>query len=55
MTRKHFTRTAQIVSKIQDPQVRRATALSFAAWFKEENSNFKTPMFIQACEPKGEQ
>lgn len=52
MTRKHFKRTAQIISKIQNPQVRRATALSFAVWFKEENSRFKTQTFMEACEPE---
>ena len=28
MTRKHFKRAAEIIAKIEDPQVRRATALS---------------------------
>tara|TARA_R110000782_G_scaffold78403_1_gene156274 strand:+ start:58 stop:237 length:180 start_codon:yes stop_codon:yes gene_type:complete len=51
MTRKHFIRTANIISKIGDSQVRQATALNFAVWFKEENSNFKTQTFLEACEP----
>jgi len=51
MTRKHFRRTAQIISKIQDSQIRRSTALSFAVWFKEENPRFKTQTFVEACEP----
>jgi hypothetical protein len=49
MTRKHFKRAAEIISKIEDPQVRRATALSFAVWFREENPRFKTQLFIDAC------
>ena len=52
MTRKHFKRTAEIISKIEDPQVRRATALSFAVWFREENPRFKTQTFLEACEPR---
>jgi len=52
MTRKHFRRVAQIVSNIQDPQARRATALSFVVWFKEDNPRFKTQTFMEACEPK---
>lgn len=49
MTRKHFKRAAEIIAKIEDPQVRRATALSFAVWFREENPRFKTQLFINAC------
>ena len=54
MTRKHFKRTALIVSKIQDSQVRRSTALSFAIWFKEENPRFKTQTFLETCKAEAE-
>ena len=52
MTRKHFKRAAEIISKVEDSQVRRATALSFAVWFKEENPRFKTQTFLEAGEPR---
>ena len=52
MTRKHFKRTAEIISRIQDTPTRRTTALNFAIWFKEENSRFKTQTFMEACEPE---
>ena len=53
MTRKQFVKVAAIVSAIEDEDARKATALSFARWFMNENPRFKVERFLRACEPEG--
>ena len=52
MTRKHFRKMADIISTIPDQNIRKATALSFARWCKDENPRFKMDRFLKACQPK---
>ena len=49
MTRKHFKMVAQVVSAIDDMDIRKETALNFASEFQKENPRFDIERFIKAC------
>jgi hypothetical protein len=49
MTKKHFVMVAQVVSAIDDINIRRETALNFASEFQKENPRFDIERFIKAC------
>ena len=49
MTRKHFVMVAQVVSAIDDVNIRRETALNFASEFQKENPRFDIEKFVKAC------
>lgn len=49
MTKKHFVMVAQVVSAIDDMDIRRETALNFASEFQKENPRFDIERFVKAC------
>ena len=49
MTKKHFQLVANVVSAIDDINIRRETALNFASEFQKENPRFDIQKFIKAC------
>ena len=49
MTRQHFEMIAEVVSAIENPDTRKATALNFTVKLHECNINFDTCRFLKAC------
>jgi hypothetical protein len=49
VTKKHFQLVANVVSAIDDINIRRETALNFASEFQKENPRFDIQKFIKAC------
>jgi hypothetical protein len=49
MTKKHFQLVANVVSAIDDMDIRKETALNFASEFQKENPRFDITRFIEAC------
>ena len=49
MTKKHFVMIAQVVSAIDDSDMRSEVALNFASEFQKENPRFDISRFLKAC------
>ena len=50
MTRQHFEMIADVVSAIENPDIRKTTALNFTVKLHECNINFDTCRFLKACQ-----
>jgi hypothetical protein len=51
ISRKHFQRIADIISTVEDEEIRNKLSLDFSVYFKDENKNFKIDRFLEACRP----
>ena len=49
MSRKHYIRTAEILSEVEDYDDRRRLAHAFAYMFQEDNVFFDRAKFLAAC------
>lgn len=49
MTRKNYEATAEIVSRISNPNTREMVALDFSAMFAADNDRFDRIIFLTAC------
>lgn len=49
MTKKHFQLVANVVSAIDDIDIRKEVALNFANEFQKENPRFEILRFVKAC------
>jgi hypothetical protein len=52
MTRKHFRMIAEIISKIENPEERKAMAEKNAIACKKSNPRFDRTKFLEACNVK---
>jgi hypothetical protein len=49
VSNKNKTAVAEVVSRIEDPDIRRQVALDFALWFSTDVPNFDVQRFLRAC------
>lgn len=50
LTKKDFTKVAEILSTVEDETVRKNLAYQFSMWFKVENPKFNLKTFEKAVE-----